>query len=170
MLVFSKDQQPEDWLLPHPVCCRPYFGLCRGSKTAIHRKVLSYLDLQQLQLFFISDMLQSNREPSQCYYRSSSFVNIRHIGYINPAHFSQNGLICEKWCLFTFCPYLINVTERRWKCLTTLVKKNVCVKIVLHANIPAGKAALGRNYFSRHNNFGPHCSQLPSLSCSMIFD
>ncbi len=47
--------------------------------------------------------------------------------------------------------------------------KNVGVKILLHADIPARKAARGRNYFSRRNNFGLHSSSL-SLSLSVIFD
>ncbi len=37
--------------------------------------------------------------------------------------------------------------------MTTLVKKNICVKILLSASIRARKAALVRNYFSRRNNF-----------------
>ncbi len=41
------------------------------------------------------------------------FVIISHIGYISPAHFSQNILICEIWCLFPLCPYSINVTGSR---------------------------------------------------------
>ncbi len=92
--------------------------------------------------------------PFQCYCTLSSFVNIVHIGYINSAHFSQNSFIYEIRSVFTFCPYSLNVTERSWKCVTALVKKNIYVKIVLHANIPARKAALLRNYFSRRNNFG----------------
>ncbi len=36
--------------------------------------------------------------------------------------------------------------------------------------IQTRKAALVRNYFSRHNNFGLHGSWLPSLSHSAIFD
>ncbi len=35
----------------------------------------------------------------------------------------------------------------------TLVQKNICVKNSPHANIPAGKAELVRNYFSWRNNF-----------------
>ncbi len=49
--------------------------------------------------------------PSQCSYMSLSFAKIDHIGYINPAHFSQNSFIYEIWCLFTFCPYSVNITE-----------------------------------------------------------
>ncbi len=109
---------------------------------------------------------------SQRSYTPLSFINFGHIGDTNPAHFPQNSFIYAIWCLFTFCPYSINVTESSWKCVTTLVKKNICVKILLHANIPARKAALGRNYFSRRNNFGLHGSRLPSLSLSRsaIFD
>ncbi len=95
---------------------------------------------------------------------SLSFVNISHIGYINPTLFSQNNVIYEIWCLFTSCPYSINVTESSWKCVTTLLKKNVCVKIHLHANMSARKAALVRNYFCRCNNFRLSSSQLLSLS------
>ncbi len=42
----------------------------------------------------------------------------------------------------------------------TLVKKNICVKILLHTNIQARKAALQRNNFSRHNNFHLNGSSL----------
>ncbi len=44
------------------------------------------------------------------------------------------------------------------------VKKTFCVKILLHAHIPARTAALVRNYFSTHHNFGLHGSWLTSLS------
>ncbi len=44
----------------------------------------------------------------------------------------------------------------------------VCVKILLHTNIPARKAALGRNYFSRRNNFGLYGSWLLSLYLIII--
>ncbi len=54
-----------------------------------------------------------------------------------------------------FCPYSINnynnSIESSWNCVT-VVKKNVCVKIFLLADIPARKAALGRNYFSNKPN------------------
>ncbi len=50
--------------------------------------------------------------------------------------------------------------------MKTLFKKSVCVKILPHANIQARKAALGRNYFSRRNNFGLHGSRLFSLFLS----
>ncbi len=43
---------------------------------------------------------------------------------------------------------------------------SVCVKILLHTDIPARKAALGRNCFSRRNNFGLHGSP-PSGSRSV---
>ncbi len=65
--------------------------------------------------------------PYQCYYISLFFVNNSHIGYPNPAHFCQDNIIYE------IC--------------VTLVKKNICVKIRLCANIRARKAALVRNYF-----------------------
>ncbi len=96
------------------------------------------------------------KRPYQYHYMSFSWVNIGHVGYINPTHFSQNGFNYEILCLFTFCPHSINISESTWKCVTTLVKKNTCVKILLHANIWARNAALAKNYFSRHNN-----SQLP---------
>ncbi len=51
-----------------------------------------------------------------------------------------------------------------------LVQKNVYVKILLHTNIPARKAALVRNYYFRRNNFGVHSFWLPFVSCSAIFD
>ncbi len=50
------------------------------------------------------------------------------------------------------------------------LKKNVCVKIVLHAKIQARKEAIARNYFPRRTNFCLCSSRLPSLSCSVIFD
>ncbi len=50
------------------------------------------------------------------------------------------------------------------------LKNNVHIKILLHANIRARKAALVRNYFTRRNNFRLNCSCLPSLSHSVIFD
>ncbi len=74
--------------------------------------------------------------------------------------------------VFTFCPYSVNVTERSWKCVT-LIKKSVCVKILLCANIQVRKAALVRNCFSRHNNFRLLDFPLSlsfSLSLSAIFD
>ncbi len=37
----------------------------------------------------------ANKRASQCSYMSLSFVNISHIGYINPAHFSQKSFIYE---------------------------------------------------------------------------
>ncbi len=61
------------------------------------------------------------KEPYQCYFLP--FVIIGHIGYRNLAHFSQNIFISEILCLFTFCPYSINVTESTWKCVTMLVKR-----------------------------------------------
>ncbi len=48
------------------------------------------------------------------------------------------------------------------------VKKNVHVKIVLHTNIWARKAALVRNYFSRCNNFCLNGSPL-CISLSQCF-
>ncbi len=52
----------------------------------------------------------------------------------------------------------------------TLVNKNICVKILFHANIRARKVAHLGNYFSRRNNFHLIDSRFPSLSCSVIFD
>ncbi len=88
---------------------------------------------------------------SQCHYMSFFFVKMGHIGHINPAHFPPNIFIFEIWCWFTFCPYSRNITESSWKCVTALVKKNICVKILPHANIPARKAALVRNYSLIHS-------------------
>ncbi len=76
-----------------------------------------------------------------------------------PHPFSLNSFIYEIWCSFTFCPY----SESTWKCVSKLDKR-ISVKILLHANIRARKAALVRNYFSRHNNFHLHSSRLSSLS------
>ncbi len=84
--------------------------------------------------------------PYQCFYMSLSFVNIGHICYINPTHFSRNGFFHDISCLFTFCPDSINATSSTWKCVA-LIQKNVCVKILLHTNIRARKAELVRNYF-----------------------
>ncbi len=77
--------------------------------------------------------------------------------------------LCMRYCLFTFCPYSIKCTESTWKRVTTLVEKNVLFKILLHANIQARKAAHGRNYFSRHNNFVSVAPSFP-LSHLPIFD
>ncbi len=112
----------------------------------------------------MSLVAQLNEHVCETDRTSLSFVNIGHIGEMNPMHFSHKIL-----CLFTFCPYSINVTETPEN-VTALVKKNVCVKIPLHANIRARKAALVRNYFSRRNHFCLNSSRLPSLSCSAIFD
>ncbi len=101
--------------------------------------------------------------PYQCSYMSFSVVNTDHIGHINPAHFSPSNFIYEIWCFFTFCPYSINVTESSWKCVTTLLKKKVCVKILLHADIRAGKAALFFTIF-------PSVITFMSLPHSAIFD
>ncbi len=60
-----------------------------------------------------------------------------------------------------------NVTESTLK-RVTLVKKNVCVKIPLHACIRARKAALVWNYFSRCNNF--FCLNMSELSTPSNFD
>ncbi len=100
---------------------------------------------------------------------SLSFLNINDASYINPTCFSQECFIYKILCSFTFCPYTINVTESSWKCVTVLVKKNICVKIPFHT-IWARKAALVRNYFSRCNNFSLNGSWLLSLSRSVIFD
>ncbi len=51
-----------------------------------------------------------------------------------------------------------------------LIKNNICVKICLHTNIQARKAALVRHYFSRRNIFCLNNSRLPSPSRSVIFD
>ncbi len=67
---------------------------------------------------------------SQCSHMWLTFANIDHIGYINLVHFFKNSSIYEIWCLFTHCPYSINITESSSKCVT-LVKKNICVKITL---------------------------------------
>ncbi len=48
-----------------------------------------------------------------------------------------------------------------------LVQKNMWVKIILHANVRAMKAALVRHYFPRRSNFRLHASP---LSLSAIFD
>ncbi len=129
-------------------------------------------------VFLLKGKLSTHRKTTTFFLKdhisvtlSLTFVNIVHIGYINPTHFSQkmHGFIYETSCLFTFCPYSINVTETTWKCVTTLVKKDVCVKNLLHANIRARKAALLRNYFSRRNHFRPNGSRLPSLSLPLRF-
>ncbi len=98
--------------------------------------------------------------PYQCYYMSLYFVIFDFTGYMNTTHFSQNSFINEILRLFTFCPYSKSITESTWKCVTTLVKKTICVKILLHANIWARKAALVRNYFPKCNNFHLNSSWL----------
>ncbi len=56
---------------------------------------------------------QPVKGPNQCSYMSLSFVNIGHIGYTSPTHFSQSSFICEiiDICLFKFCPCSVKVTE-----------------------------------------------------------
>ncbi len=87
--------------------------------------------------------------PYQCYCMSLSFVNISHIGYINPTHSSQNSFLCEILCLFTFCPCSVNVTESIWKCVTVIVKDPVkqksesdlvmCIDVFPAKNRPSDK-------------------------------
>ncbi len=89
-----------------------------------------------------------------------------HIYDTNPMHFPQNSFLYDILCLFTFCPYWINVMESTWKCVTT-VKNSFWVRIPLCANIQARKAALVRNCFSGRNHF--HGDFL-SLSHPAIFD
>ncbi len=59
-----------------------------------------------------------------------------------PHPFNSNNFIHDISCLLTSCPYSIKATESTWKCVPDLVKKNVCVKILLYANIQMRKAAL----------------------------
>ncbi len=94
------------------------------------------------------------------------FVNI---GHINHTYFPQKSFIYKILCLFICCPYSINITESVWT-FVILLKKSVCVKILLHANVRAGKAALVRNYFPRRNHFCFKGSNLLSLSQSAISD
>ncbi len=63
-------------------------------------------------------------------YMPLCIVKIDHIGYINPTHFSRISFVFDIFCLFTFCPYSINIIESTWKCVT-VVKKNVFIKILL---------------------------------------
>ncbi len=81
----------------------------------------------------------------RCYCVTFFVVNAGHISYVN-THFSPNSFIWDT--LFMFCPCSIKVTESTWKCVTMFVIKNICVKILLHADIRARNAALERNYFS----------------------
>ncbi len=46
-------------------------------------------------------------------------------------------------------------------------KEHLCQNPSSHYEIPAGKAELGRNYFPRRNNFGPH---VPPPSQAAMFD
>ncbi len=116
-----------------------------------------------------SDQCQSDTQHVQAL-RTIPVLFHGHVSYTNLTHFSQSSLIYEISCLLTFCPYSMKVTENTWKCVTTLVKKNVSVKIPLHTNVKARKAALVRNYFSRRNNFSLHSSWLPSRSHVEIFN
>ncbi len=81
-----------------------------------------------------------------------SFVNVSHIGYINLTHFSQSNFFYDIGFVHILAG-LIGATESTLKCVTTLVERNVCVKILLHVRVGVWKAALRRNYFSRRNNF-----------------
>ncbi len=76
------------------------------------------------------------------------FVNIGHKDYISLIHFFQKSCIYEISCLFTFCPYSKNVVESASKCVTTLVEKNICVIIPLHADFFFQKGEL-----PLHSNF-----------------
>ncbi len=52
------------------------------------------------------------------------------IGYINPVHFSPKYFYHDIFWLFTFCTYLMNISESTWKCVTMLAEKSgVSVKI-----------------------------------------
>ncbi len=83
-----------------------------------------------------------------------------------PHVFSQNSFIYEIWRLFTFFPYSINITGSILKCVT-LVKTNVCVKILLYASTRPRKTALVGNYFYWRINFHFNSSPL-SLSLSHL--
>ncbi len=63
------------------------------------------------------------KRPRQCNYMSLYFVNISHVGCINPMHFSQNSFTYEILCLLTFRPYSISVPVSSWKCVTMLVRQ-----------------------------------------------
>ncbi len=70
-----------------------------------------------------------------------------HRSHKPPRIFTQIALSMR----YGVCLHFVHI-----QCLTTLVKKCVCVKILLHANIHARQAALVRNYFFRRNNFRFH--------------
>ncbi len=89
------------------------------------------------QILTCSDLFSQKSQTAR--FKGLSFINIGHIGHINPDNFSQNSFIYEIRCLLTFYPYSVNLTESSWKCVTALVEKNICVNILLHANIPARK-------------------------------
>ncbi len=90
---------------------------------------------------------------------SLSFVNISHIGYINPTHFSKIALSTR----YRVCLHFAHIQYTSQK-----VPENVSQRY-FHANIWARKAALVRNYFFRRINFCLKGPQLPSLSRSAIF-
>ncbi len=76
---------------------------------------------------------------NQCYYMSLSFVSISCMDYIYSMHFFRTKIYLWdiKIFAFTSCQYSINVTESTWKCMSVFVKKKICIKIYLHAYIPA---------------------------------
>ncbi len=66
--------------------------------------------------------------------------------YKNPTHFSQNSFISEIWCLFTSCPYSINVTVANlvfssinWKCRISDVylQSYLCDKLMHFTMLPS---------------------------------
>ncbi len=104
--------------------------------------------------------------PYQCHYSTSlSFVYIGHIGYREPNHFSP------KTCIYEIVVFAFSIFKKRYrkylKMCDNIIKKNICVQICHHANVQARKAALGRNYFSKRNNFCLNGSQLLSLLLSI---
>ncbi len=83
----------------------------------------------------------------QCCCVSLLFVNIGHIGYINLTRFSQKSFIYEIQCLFTFCLYLINITESSWKCMTTLAKRKSVSKSFFRLMFELGRQHLWGTIF-----------------------
>ncbi len=89
--------------------------------------------VEEFVLPFSSPTLKDHTSVNTC---RCPFFNIGRIGYINPTYFFSNSFIYETLCSSTVCPYAKNVTQSTWKCVTVLVKKNVCQNL-----------SFGRNYF-----------------------
>ncbi len=61
------------------------------------------LDQMVVQDEWLTYLQYTNINMLQAWFKN--FINAENTKDINPMHFSQNSLIYEILCLFTFCPY-----------------------------------------------------------------